>query len=186
MLLAELREKTSSYHRKIEENVLLRKLMGPLTLSDYIEVLKKFYGFYVPLETQAIPRFLKKNNVFQKFYFPKLPLLKRDLDALATASDGVKLCTFTPNPANPFGWLGVLYTLEGSCLGRAMIWPHIQQLLRLDSGGSFFGTASQELQSHWAAFCQDMTEQARSESEVQEVIAGAIATYVSLDEWFKQ
>lgn len=186
MLLAELREQTSPYHRKIEKNELLRRLMGPLTLSDYIEVLKKFYGFYVPLETQAIPRFLNKNNVFQKFYYPKLPLLKSDLDALATASDALKLCIFTPNPATPFGWLGVLYVLEGSCLGRAMMWPRIQQQLRLDSGGFFFSTGLQDLQAHWAAFCQNMTEQVHSGSEVQEVIDGAVATYVSLDEWFKQ
>ncbi len=186
MLLEQLREKTSLYHQKIEKNVLLSKLMGPLTLPDYVEVLKKFYGFYMPLETQAIPEFLNQNKDFQKFYFPKLSLLKKDLDALAPASDVLKLCPSTPNPTSPFGWLGVLYTLEGSCLGRAMLWPRIQRQLRLDCGGSFFGSASNDLKTRWAAFCKDMTEQVRSEAEAQEVIAGAIATFVSLDEWFKQ
>ncbi len=186
MFLAELREKTSPYHQKIEKNMRLSKLMGPLTLLDYIDALKKFYGFYVPLETQAVPQFLKQNHVFQKFYFPKLSLLKRDLEMLATASNTLKLCRFTPNPTHPFGWLGVFYTLEGSCLGRAMMWPHIQQKLQLDRGGSFFGTASHDLKTHWAIFCKNMTEQVQSESEAQEVITGAIATFVSLDEWFKQ
>lgn len=74
MLLEELREKTKPYHQKIEKNVLLRKLMGPLTLPDYIEVLKKFYGFYLPLETETIPEFLNHNCDFQKFYFPLFPL----------------------------------------------------------------------------------------------------------------
>jgi heme oxygenase len=186
MLLDKLREKTKPYHREIEKNVLLRKLMGPLTLLDYIEILKKFYGFYLPLETQTIPKFLNQNNIFQKFSFPKLPLLKRDLDALGLDDDALKLCPCTPNPATSFGCLGVLYTLEGSCLGRAMMWPHIQQQLRLDCGGSFFGTASPGLQTHWADFCKGMNEQVLSGSEVQEVIDGAIATFVTLDEWFKQ
>lgn len=186
MFLTELREKINPYHRKIEENVLLRKLMGPLTLTDYIDVLKKFYGFYVPLEAQAIPRFLKQNSVFQKFYFPKLPLLERDLKALATSSDAVMLCPFTPNPTNPFGWLGVFYTLEGSCLGRAMMWPNIQERLHLKSGDSFFSTDSHDLQNHWSAFCKNMSEQVRSEVDAQEVISGAIATFVALDEWFKK
>lgn len=121
MFLAELREKTSPYHREIEKNVLLSKLTGSLTLPDYVEVLKKFYGFYIPLETETIPQFLKQNGEFQKFYFPKLQLLNRDLDSLAPASDAPKLCPSTPNPASPFGWLGVLYTLEGSCHGSHVV-----------------------------------------------------------------
>lgn len=185
MLLVELREKTKPYHQNIEKNVLLKKLMGPLTLPIYIEVLKKFYGFYVPLETHSIPQFLSQNNVFQKFYFPKLPLLIRDLDELAVARE-LDICSNTPNPSNPFGWLGVLYTLEGSCLGRAMMWPKIQQQLRLECGGAFFYTDPHDLHTHWAAFCKDMSKEVLSKDETQEVIDGAIATFVLLDEWFKQ
>lgn len=68
----------------------------------------------------------------------------------------------------------------------AMLWPHIQQQLRLDSGGSFFGNASHDLKTNWAAFCKNMTELVQSESEAKEVINGSIETYISLNKWFNQ
>jgi heme oxygenase len=184
MFLQELREKTYSYHQEIERNALLSKLTGSLNLNDYKAVLKKFYGFYLPLETQLIPPFLKANPDFKKFYFPKIDLLVKDLTAFSITKSQLPIYSSFTQPSNPYGWLGVLYTMEGSCLGRAMLWPRLQKKLALTCDQSFFSSASGDLKGRWATFIQQMTEQVKSDRDKQEVIEGAIWTFKSLNEWF--
>lgn len=184
MVLEELREKTKPYHQKIEKNILLAKLLGNVTVEDYVNILKKFYGFYFPLERMIIPNCLKDHAGLEIFYFPKLDLLEKDLSIFLRTPSEIKNCHSFPHIKSYFGWLGLLYTLEGSCLGRAMLWPRLQKKLDLKEGGSFFSSASTDLKGRWEAFCRQMVAEVDNESNKNELINGSISTFISLDEWF--
>lgn len=184
MVLDELREKTKPYHQQIEKNELLSQLLGNITLDEYVKILIKFYGYYLPFETQLMPQFLLDHADLKLFYFPKLQYLKNDLSEFHPILSDVETCTLFPRTASYFGQLGMLYTLEGSCLGRAMLWPRLQKKLNLQTGGTFFSSASTDLRERWKKFCQEMVDQVKSESNKDDLINGSIATFISLDEWF--
>lgn len=184
MIIPQLREKTAFYHQQVEENSLLSRLLGDLTLQDYIEILKKFYGFYFPLEKQYIPESLKKNAELKDYFYPKLKLLERDLKVFLPTVSNLPVCPACPNPESPFGWLGVFYTLEGSCHGRAMLWPRIHRKLGIEKGHTFFSGASDDLKVRWGKFCQKMTDLVTSEAEKEAVIQGSVETFISLNKWF--
>lgn len=184
MILEELREKTKPYHQEIEKSLTLSKLLENCTLDDYINVLKKFYGFYLPLETKLIPEFLNTHKELKEFYFPKLKYLENDLKFFLPTLSGLEICRSFPEPENYFAQLGILYTLEGSCLGRAMLWPGLEKNLSLSKGGSFFFSGSKDLKEHWKQFCESMVSQVKDENDKNQLINGSIATFISLNKWF--
>lgn len=184
MVLERLREQTRPYHDELERAPLLTKLVGHLSIDDYVSVLKKFYGYYYPLETQKFPAFLEKQPTYKFFFRPKMDLLKEDLSKFDVDLSQIPLCENLPAPKNPSGWLGVFYTLEGSCLGRKFLWPRIQKTLSLpEKMGTFFSSGKEDVRSKWKAFCDQMCEKVSSELQEKELIEGSIETFTTLNEW---
>ena len=181
MLLNDLREQTRPYHQELERQPLLHKLLGPLTNNEFISILKGFYGFYKPLEDKFMAQQLVE---LQKFFFPKSQLIESDLNKMGYSLQDAQLCTHLPKLEENYHWLGVFYTLEGSCHGRKFLWPKIQKHLQLSQESSFFLERSHDLKEHWKNFCDNMCLQVQGEQEKIALIQGSISTFQSLKAWF--
>lgn len=113
-LEAHLREATRAAHRQLDHHPLLAALMDPaLTLEGYGRALAALHGAHGAVE-----------SVLAEFapaaLFPRrLPDLASDLAALGV--DPMPLTVAVPQPGDDAGMLGMLYVIEGSNLGGAMI-----------------------------------------------------------------
>ncbi len=187
-ILQKLRAETSTYHSAIEENPLLKKLTGDLSQIEYISILKKFYGFYLPFENS-----LDWNEVAvlteNKFsaHRRKIPLLEKDLHFFNVILDQISLSSVYPRSPSFPALLGCFYVLEGSCLGRKMMWSRLSKKLNLteNQGGVFFYDCGDKLKETWKDFCELLTSKIRKDPEEQECIAAAIQTFENMDKWFK-
>src|SRR6476646_4923354 len=123
-LLEIFRNQTSSHHEGIES--LLDLLNENFTLSSYTQLLKRFYGFYLPLE-KLFGEFLSPHLFpFDMDSRRKSPLLRDDLISLGltpSAIERLPLCSEDelPEILNDSSILGCLYVIEGSTLGGQVL-----------------------------------------------------------------
>src|ERR1017187_7980985 len=124
MELTRLRNATETLHRKIERDMNL--LRPSFTLDQYVSLLRRFYGFHQPWESE-VDALLEV--VLPSFFAPrrKLENIESDLRFLGSASEDllhIPLCVKLP-PLNRVGSaLGSLYVIEGSSLGGRILARH--------------------------------------------------------------
>lgn len=187
-ILQKLRAETLTHHNGIEENPLLKKLTGNLSQMEYISILEKFYGFYLPFENSLdwneveVLTEMKLNGNRRK-----VPLLEKDLRYFNVFSDQILLSSRYPRSLSFPALLGCFYVLEGSCLGRKMMWPRLSKKLGLNEneGGVFFYDCGDKLPETWKNFCELLTSKIRTDAEEQQCIGAAIQTFENMDNWFK-
>lgn len=186
--LTKLRQATASYHQTIESNALLKSLMGNVTQENYLNVLRKFYGFYTPFEDQLIQGSYHYFGHQNFSYQPKTLQLQQDLTYFKIDHHSIPLCKIHPQLTSFASLLGCLYVLEGSTLGRMMLWKNISEHLNLDpkKGGNFFYGTGEKTRENWKQFCQLLTNEANEEQEEGACIQTAICTFCHLNEWFEQ
>jgi heme oxygenase len=182
-LLANLKEKTMPYHKNLEQKLDLFK--PGFSRTDYLQLLKRFWGYYLPLETKLthIPELIAWLPDLN--HRAKLPLLESDLINLGIPPDYLKLlplCADLPTFKEPAAALGCLYVLEGSTLGGQMISRHLKQSLDLDknSGVAFFIGYAESTGSMWQLFRESLNA-AQVDQEI--VIQAACETFLTLERW---
>lgn len=145
-----------------------------LTLNDYIEILKRFYGYYSTLE--------------EKFDFKgreKKQLLINDLKFLGV-EDLSKVPLFNSFPSSTdrsFEW-GLRYVIEGSTLGGMILSPHFKDKLNLsDRGVSFFSGYGPGTPKMWREFLVELETFNQTQDDLESACRGAEFTFSSLNDW---
>ncbi|MBE2316532.1 biliverdin-producing heme oxygenase [Solirubrobacter sp. CPCC 204708] len=161
--MEELKVATAAHHERLERRVDVARHLRSRTA--YRALLERFYGFHRPIEETLAP--------FAGPFTPRHPLLARDIAALG--GDVAKLPTATrlPRVGSLHDALGVLYVLEGSALGGAVIGRMVDQRLGLRS--AFF--ARRGIAPRWRAFG------AHVERHAPVPPTAAIATFEDMEAW---
>ena len=167
-LLAALRETTAGLHREVERLPLMERLLGPLELDDYLEILRRLWRFHSAQEAR-----LAHGTLPQEFRRrPNVELLKRDLHGITLDAPEQHA------PATAAESLGEFYLLECSALGGAVIARHVARWPALSGRIAFFGRAPQEVAARWREFCALLTAyDARPDAFRRDVLQGAQSAF---------
>ncbi len=155
---AHLREATRAAHTRLEQ---ILPLASPrLTLREYATILRAFLGVYTVVEGQIEPYGPELDR--SGIDWPrrrKLPLLRRDAEALHTAVEAGVSVAPPPDAVLHLPTLshamGCLYVTEGATLGGRIIARNVRRVLGLgpESGASFFDGYGSAGGTYWQAFC---------------------------------
>lgn len=191
MILQEIKAGTAQNHMQLEQTSLLLPISRKnITQEEYISILKKFYGYFYPLE--------KMLDTFPQLqtYLPDYParrkadLICQDLlnIAPASAAQPLALCSNLPAVTNTSQAFGCLYVMEGSTLGGQMIARTIKEVLNIDSnsGVSFFNGYGKETGSKWKLFQQALVSFSNDFSTNHVIIAAANETFSKFEKWINQ
>jgi heme oxygenase len=193
MIHSILKDRTASLHLQLEEKLDLFAQVNQL--SQYRELLEKFYLFYKPLE-EELARY-GDWLLFDLDFEPrrKTEFLRRDLIALGSGEEILSGIGSAPASALPQissfeRAVGCLYVLEGSTLGGQLISRHFGHKLGLnpDTGLGFYSAYQGQTGSMWRAFCtflEELTSPGASipETDAEEIILGACDTFTKLEYW---
>lgn len=184
--LKKLKDHILPYHHATESNPLLRNLMEETTYANYLEALKRYYGFYALFEKEIAVKSAYYLASQEFAYQPKLPLLEQDLSDLGINKNTIAVCASYPHPYSLGSLLGCIYVLEGSTMGRIMMWHNLSNQLSLqsDKGGRFFYGAGEKVKDKWNQFREFLEKQANKEQEQKECIQAAVDTFYSFNQWF--
>lgn len=189
VILQRIRQITRPYHEAVERRVDL--LRPGLTLDTYRSLLRRFLGFYHPLE-----RALLTFDHWQPLGLDmrercKARFLERDLASLPTErepSDSfLPECEDLPTVRTFPQALGCAYVLEGSTLGGQVVLRHLHQAFGIDAdtGAAFFNSyGPQRVGPMWRAFCDALERAAPNDRDQAEVVDAARDTFVKIDQWF--
>lgn len=177
-----VKESTKTLHEEVEQ-LLLPQLTGIRDGDDYAAVLKMFYGFFYPLETNLLHT-LTATDLPDLAERRKASSIVQDLQRIGHAEAKIPLCTALPPIQSKAQAFGVLYVLEGSTLGGKMI----AKMLRKNNAAAvpedalhFFFGYGEETGSKWKTFLQALNNQ----EPAGEVIAAANNTFLHLKHWIQ-
>ena len=108
-LFAMLKRETAAVHGKVmEESWASRDLSTDCTLPEYRDLLKKYYGLYLPLE--ILPLSLRMSEFHRSR--PKHPLLQQNLSFLNSPDCfSPVICSKLPGTVDVPSALGICYVL---------------------------------------------------------------------------
>jgi heme oxygenase (biliverdin-IX-beta and delta-forming) len=151
-ILAELKDKTATVHRALEESAGIWDCRS--SRASYANLLVRFWGIYSSAEARLaavedLPQWLP--DLRRRW---KRSALESDLNNLGIPPACWTICTGTieiRTVAAGFGWL---YVLEGSTLGGQLIKRQVQERLGLSAqnGCQFFSSYGAEVGPMWRSF----------------------------------
>ena len=124
----------------------------------------------------------------------RVQLLRSDLDALGASTTDLPPATRARAEAfaewirqrahaSPIALLGVLYVLEGSTLGGALLSRRLAASFRLeDDGLRYYTPYGRHPKPHWTAFSARMNAAVTDQAEMAQVIDAARETFVRIGE----
>jgi heme oxygenase (biliverdin-IX-beta and delta-forming) len=186
--LTSLRRHTARYHDTLERTVDIHCRLG--SSGRYADLLACLYGFYEPFEAEldrAVTRWEVPIDVDAR---RKAPLIACDLVALErprSVVDGLSRCAGLPRPTSPAMTLGCLYVTEGATLGGRVIARHVGRRLGFGpgDGASFFHGYGDDTGPRWRAFCSLIATASCSTAAEDDILAGAIETFIAYDRWLQ-
>ncbi|WP_207424110.1 biliverdin-producing heme oxygenase [Desertivirga brevis] len=175
-----LKDKTIESHQQLEK-LLIGKLKSLSVEGDYVEILRKFYGYIKPLE-EKISKNLDINIVPDYAERRKSDDLMVDLRQFR-ADPRVVLCEDLPEIKNTYEALGALYVLEGSTLGGTIITKMVTERLGIPAseGVSFFYSYGDRTREMWDKFKGVLD--ALPEEVWKIVIESADETFIKFKDW---
>lgn len=194
-ILTRLRQETRGEHEAVEQ--VLDLMAASLSHADYSERLKKFYGFYAPLEkallarsaciAQAPGEAIFSNSIPHALAqrLNKTIYLQQDLHLLGIPTESLPLCRQLPPLETQAEILGCVYVLEGATLGGRMISQHVRSRLGITptTGGRFFEGYGASTAHMWQAMRQQLVKGAPDVQSENDIVANAIATFAALRRW---
>ena len=182
-LFAMLKSGTTVVHQKVmDEAWAQRVLSSNYTRDEYFELLQKYYGFYLPLETLLLTL---PASVFSSTR-AKHRLLEEDLNFLASNSRSEKrFCARLPEIVDAASALGVCYVLEGATLGGQIIAKHLKLSLGLQeqTGLRFFYGYGAATGKRWSEFKTQAREIVRTPEDGAAMLEAALKTFQYLSDW---
>jgi heme oxygenase len=190
MLRDELREHTCSHHEHVEQVLdIPRSVRSPAT---YLQLLKRFYGFYAPYESQLLAhagqlaaagvdlsKRLKTHN------------LSDDLRSLGLQQERIlqlPRCEQLPDLLTWHHALGAMYVTEGSTLGSQIITRTLRDSLILggETQTTFLVGYASRTGMMWRSFVDALNAVQLAQSERAAVLAGAAQTFDSIAGWMSR
>lgn len=174
MVLAALRQATSSLHHEVEHRIDF--LSPDLTLSRYVRILQAFHAFFAPAEAEMAARCPAEHRDLWAGRERAHRLLD-DLAALGAAPTDTGSSEWcVPDVSGEGRWLGALYVLEGSTLGGQVISRHLEGHFgwRDGCGYSFFQGHGPHTGEKW----REVVKALESHSAVNnQIVFGAHQTF---------
>lgn len=192
IILQQIKEQTKERHLALEKNQRLSLLTNSdIEIQQYLNILRKFYGFFAPLES--------KINHFTAIYsvIPdlgdrrKATALLSDISFISkkeTSETEIADCDDLPSVSNISEALGCLYVLEGSTLGGRFIYKNLEESLNLNHvhGAAFFYGYGADTGPKWKNFQTCLSNYFdQKPEESTSAIKTAVDTFEKLDQWFK-
>ena len=186
VILQRLKQATAAAHAAIESHSVL--LDPGLSRATYRACLRRFFGYYAPLEGRMLRSRAWHGAGLAYGDRHKTPQLAQDLAALGMTPDELEqtpLCYGLPDLRSTARLFGCLYVIEGATLGGQVVTRHLRASLALtpQSGSAFFSGYAEHTGSRWKAFGAHLTTYARASQADDEIVAGANATFETLDRW---
>jgi len=187
MFLQSLRSRTAHQHSLLEQNTASKNLLSPeVTAADYAAYLSLLYGFVKGFENNVFP--IVQHSIADIEERRKTHLLISDLNMLGINEAGIAVLPdqfFLEVYHSNAAALGGLYVLEGSILGGAIIYKHLQTTLGIEAiagKATYFTVYKSETGSRWKNFLQAFC--LASSGIEEEVIKSASHTFSLLHHWF--
>lgn len=185
-----LRAYTQNVHQQLHEHSHFVALFdGTIALSQYRALMQAFHGFYVPME-RAIDRAFGNSKYCRNGfdYPPRATLLESDLAHLGLDTKEIKQnprCAQIENVVTPGSLAGVLYVIEGSTLGAALIDRAAQNILsaKTTGGRSFWAWSRANNKTRWAAINTYLTQVDHAQDAKDAILEGANDTFEALATW---
>ena len=186
MIMAQLREQTRAYHAQLESHSDLLQRMN--ALSDYRQMLERFYGIYAPLESQLTEVFQQCPTAFDFEKRRKSALLAADLRMLGVPEERLHCLpriSYLPAVSTLPQAYGCLYVLEGATLGGQILSRRLNQALGLDAsnGAAFLNSYGNQIGRMWREFGDAVTAYAALHDEDDQIVSGACATFAAFTDW---
>ncbi|SCY35621.1 Heme oxygenase [Nonlabens sp. Hel1_33_55] len=166
-ILERLRAETREAHINLEQISGAGKIMDhTISLDEYIKVLKANYIAYAKVESQLSPL---QNESIASWIAADLHLLNENLPEI---HDNFKV-------ENEMQRHGVMYVIEGSLLGGAMIAKHITECPKLKHlpQQQFYAPASPDRAKRWRGFTSHMSSLQLSDSQADQIVLAANGTF---------
>jgi heme oxygenase len=183
-ILQQLRTGTRHLHERLEQ--ALDILSPEFNRPRYEDVLKRFYGFYRPIEA-VIPQYSDEPGRWIDGDRRKSHLIASDLQAGGMgplAIDTLPICPAPVDRGQVHQQLGCMYVIEGSTLGGQVVTRHLRDRLGLgDSELLFFSSYGNQVGPRWRSFCAYAESLAADDHAATAIVAGAVATFLSLESW---
>jgi heme oxygenase (biliverdin-IX-beta and delta-forming) len=186
-----LRRETRAAHESLDGHPALAALMnGTMDTDGYRRLMVLFHGFYASHD-RMIERACQDHSLsrFGFVYARRTEILASDLAALAVQPPSILEDT-SSNTLPPIGSAaslgGVLYVLEGSMLGGAVLCRAAEKLLGKDGGLGigYWQWCRAAGGERWAMTCDMLENLAADSAATQEMLTGADAAFATFASWF--
>lgn len=182
MISQSLKQSTKDAHLLLEKKVIAR-LKNIKAQKDYGELLQYFYVYFSALE-QLISPFITADVLPDIAKRRKVDLLRQDI--LTTGANPEVVIPYTlPNVSSVEQALGVMYVMEGSTLGGAVIVNMLRDKMGFAQGLSFFSGYGSDTKDMWARFVNTINEYNRTELQAEQMIQAANETFLHFSNLFK-
>jgi heme oxygenase (biliverdin-IX-beta and delta-forming) len=191
-IMTRLRVETRAQHEATEAIPFSTAILaGVLPRASYAAQLAALLPVHRALESVIGARLHPSYELVWTDDMLRAPLLEADLDDLGVTEGDARLAR--PEAAEMAWWiedlaardpvavLGVLYVLEGSTLGGAVLRRHLASAFGLtDAGLSYYSPYGKHPKPHWMAFSQRMDAAVTDADAANRVIAAASETFVRI------
>ena len=154
--------------------------------KEYADLLKAFYGFYLPTE-KMILRYINSSHLEDFPTRRKAEKLLNDIISIVEVSDDIQECQTIPEITGLAQAAGVMYVLEGSTLGGQIISKMLNTKLNLNNKSlCFFSAYGDSTMQKWSEFTEFLNELTLDTSKENNLLTAAKDTFVLLDKWMKE
>lgn len=181
--------KSATQHEHDALDAALDLLHPSLGSAGYRRHLEAFFGFYAPMELALAAIGGWSEQDIDLTVRDKSALLRADLISLAVdAPDALPQCQALPFLPNFSAALGCLYVLEGATLGGQLISRHVEKQFGYTAshGARFFNGYGERTGEMWMTFRRSVNAYGDEPAIQDQMIAGALATFVTFREWCGQ
>jgi len=185
--LAALKSATQHEHEALDAAL---DLMNPeIDAATYRRHLASFFGIYVPMEHALSAVEGWSEHGIDLPARCKAEALRADLVALGVAEpDALPMCQTLPLLPSLATALGSLYVLEGASLGGRIISRHVEKQFGYTAahGAQYFNGYGARTGEMWMTFRRAVDTYGAEPERQDEMIAGALATFVAFRQWCEQ
>lgn len=182
-----LKQQTAEPHRALEA-IVLPHLHALQTLDDYNGLLKKFYGYFKPVE-RLIEHSIDASVLPDMSQRRKAEWLLADLTFSKAHIEDLPLATDLPQLKHAQQALGAMYVLEGATLGGRGITQLLlkNKTLRLQPAQvSFFNGYGDATGRMWTSFLETLNRFSDNRDAVRQMVAAATETFVLFEKWLRK
>ena len=185
-----LREQTWDVHEQLHRHASFDGLLKrSLTIGGYRRLVQRMHGFYVPLDQAILQVMEQEAGPSAEFrYVPRSQFLARDLVDMGVNPNVVSAaprCQPAERLVSPRTLGGVLYVIEGSTRGGALIDKAARELLvnQAPDGRRYWAWCRSVHRQRWAMTIRYLERLHAGGVTLDELASGARHTFQLMAEW---